>query len=80
MARMYLNCPPWLEKILKYAGLKWLEMYLNCPPWLEKILKYAGFKWLEMYLNGKYICMYLTTETQKYQDFGQILQNIKTIS
>ena len=23
---MYLNCPPWLENILKYDGLKWLEM------------------------------------------------------
>ena len=41
MTRNAFNCPPWLEKILKYANLKWLEIHLNCPPWLEKILKYA---------------------------------------
>ena len=24
MARNAFNCPPWLEKILKYPGIKWL--------------------------------------------------------
>ena len=28
MARNAFNCPPWLEKILKYARIKWLEMHL----------------------------------------------------
>ena len=37
---LYLNCPPWLEKILKFTYVKWLKMHLNCPPWLEKILEY----------------------------------------
>ena len=41
-----------LEKILKYAVIKWLKKHhLNCPPWLEKFLKYAGLKWLKHHLN-----------------------------
>ena len=45
------NCPPWLEKILKYTSFRWLEIHFNCPPWLEKCLKYAGLKWLEIHLS-----------------------------
>ena len=26
---MYLTNPPWLEKILKFTSLKWLEMHLK---------------------------------------------------
>ena len=37
MAGNAFNCPPWLEKTLKYVGLKRLEMHLNYPRWLEKI-------------------------------------------
>ena len=48
---MVLNCPPWLEKILKFTCLKWLKMVLNYPPWLEKILKFTCLKWLKMVLN-----------------------------
>ena len=51
LIEMHLNCPPWLEKILKCTELKWLEMHFNCPPWLEKILKCTGLKWLEMHFN-----------------------------
>ena len=29
---MHLNCPPWLEKGLKFTRLKWLKMHLNCQP------------------------------------------------
>ena len=48
LIEMHFNCPPWLEKILKCTGLKWLEMHFNCPPLLEKILKCTGLKF-EMY-------------------------------
>ena len=49
--KMHLNCPPWLEKILKFTGLAWLKMRSNCPPWLEKILKFTGLEWLKMHSN-----------------------------
>ena len=34
---MHSNCPPWLEKILKYTDLKWLKIHSNCPQWFQKM-------------------------------------------
>ena len=51
MARIALNCPPWLDKILNFTCFKWLELPLYCPPWLEKILNFTCLKWLELPLN-----------------------------
>ena len=28
VTRNSLNCAPWLEKVLKYVGVKWLEIHL----------------------------------------------------
>ena len=48
---MHSNCPPWLEKILKFPTLIWLKVYSDCPPWLEKILKFTALIWLKMHSN-----------------------------
>ena len=48
---VYLNCPPCLEKILKFTCRKWLKMHLNyCPLWLDKFFKFTLIEWLKMHL------------------------------
>ena len=48
MAKMHLNCPPWLEEIFEFIYLKWLKMHLNC---LEKNFQFMYLKSLKMHLN-----------------------------
>ena len=48
----YLNCPPWLEKILNYASLKCVEKYLNRPPWLGENFEIC---WPQMATKEKYL-------------------------
>ena len=51
---MYLNYPPWLEKILNFPYLKWPKMLLNCSPMLKKILKIRYLKWAIFHLFHTY--------------------------
>ena len=68
--KIHLNCPPWLEKILKYTSLKCLKTHLNCPPWLENNLKDISLKCLKIHLK---LSTTVGKKVERY--FSQMFEN-----